>query len=212
MVLLNCSILDADSRYLSAMRIVSEFFASSPNLDLKMPQHSFQIKTSDDWSCFFLRKNQMFLFFQDSVHLVTKWRNRLLSSTADLYFGDFKVSIDHVAKLIDDEEYTKLDHGLTKSDINPKDRQNYKSCIRLISYDVLNILLKDDEAYGTVIYLKLLKMIVRSYIHIEEPIGERKRVQTFSKSIDCNHSLYYSLKVFNQHGLSYSYVVFGYRI
>lgn len=164
------------------MRITSGFFASSPNVDPDKTQHAFEIRTSDDWTWFFLRKHQMFLFFQDSVHLVTKWRNRLLSSTADLDFGNYKISISHVEKMIDGEEYTKLDHGLTKSDINPKDRQNYRSCIRLISDDVLNILEKNEKAYGTVVYLKLLEMIVRSYITTETNINDRWRVISIFQS------------------------------
>lgn len=167
--------VDADSKYLSAMRLASGFFASAHNLYLEMSQYSFNIKTSADWTWFYLPKNQMFLFFQDSVHLVTKWRNRLLSSTADLKLGNYRISIDHIESLIDTDNYTKLDHGLTRSDINPKDRQNYKSCIKLFSDDVLNILVDNEEAHGTVIYLKMLEMIVRAYVDTETSVHERKR-------------------------------------
>ena len=66
-------------------------------------------------------------FFQDPVHIVTKWHNRLLSSTADLFIGNDKISMAHMEQLINSNSYTKLDHGLTKSDISPKDRQNYNS-------------------------------------------------------------------------------------
>ncbi|CAF3443778.1 unnamed protein product [Rotaria socialis] len=64
------------------------------------------------------------------VHIVTKWRNRLLSPTTDLYIGNVKISMPHIEQLINNNSYTKLDHGLKKSDINPKDRQNYNSCIK----------------------------------------------------------------------------------
>ncbi|CAF3380055.1 unnamed protein product [Rotaria socialis] len=55
----------------------------------------------------------------------------------------------HIQQLIDDDRYTKLDHCLTKSDINSKDRQNYRSCIKLISDDVLNIVTNDADTQGT---------------------------------------------------------------
>ncbi|CAF4471863.1 unnamed protein product [Rotaria socialis] len=74
------------------------------------------------------------------VHIVTKWRNRLLSPTTDLYIGNVKISMPHIEQLINNNSYTKLDHGLKKSDINPKDRQNYNSCIKLISDGVINLL------------------------------------------------------------------------
>ncbi|CAF4633583.1 unnamed protein product [Rotaria magnacalcarata] len=79
-------------------------------------------------------------FSIDPVHIVTKWRNRLLSSTADLYIGNDKISMEHIEQLINNNHYTKLDHGLTKSDIQAKDRQNYNSYIKLISDDVINLL------------------------------------------------------------------------
>ncbi|CAF4109650.1 unnamed protein product, partial [Rotaria sp. Silwood1] len=55
------------------------------------------------------------------THLVTKWRNRLLSTTADLRLGQDRITIEHLKHIIDSGQYTKRDHGLTKSDLNPKD-------------------------------------------------------------------------------------------
>ncbi|CAF2821613.1 unnamed protein product [Rotaria sp. Silwood2] len=111
---------DADRRYVSAMRLASGFFASLSDLQLDKHQHGFKIDIPKHWKWFFLRQNQLFLFFQDPVHLVTKWRNRLLSSTANLCFGIDKISISQIEALINDSQDTKLDHGLTNSDINPK--------------------------------------------------------------------------------------------
>lgn len=158
------------------MRLASNFFASLPNFKLDKHQHVFQIDIPNDWTWFFLNRNQLFLFFQDPVHIVTKWRNRLLSSTADLCIGNDKISMAHIEKLIDNDNYTKLDHGLTKSDIHPKDRQNYNSCIKLISDDVINLLNDSTDANGTVVYLTLLKMIVKAYIDKSTSIHERTSI------------------------------------
>ncbi|CAF3799462.1 unnamed protein product [Rotaria magnacalcarata] len=117
----------------------------------------------------------------DPVHIVTKWRNRLLSSTADLCLGNDNISMVHIENLINDNTYTKLDHSLTKSDTNPKDRQNYKSCIKLISDDVLNLLYDNVDTKGTFVYLTLLKMIVKAYIDKSTNIGERKSVLKIQK-------------------------------
>jgi hypothetical protein len=168
--------IDADNKYISAMRLASNFFASLPNFKLDKHQHAFEIDIPNDWTWFFLNRNQLFLFFQDPVHLVTKWRNRLLSSKADLCIGNDKISMAHIEQLINNNNYTKLDHGLTKSDINPKDRQNYNSCIKLISDDVINLLNDSMDTNGTVVYLTLLKMIVKAYIDKSTSIRERKSI------------------------------------
>ncbi|CAF3347145.1 unnamed protein product [Rotaria sp. Silwood2] len=167
---------DADNKYISAMRLASNFFASLPNFKLDEHQHAFKMDIPNDWTWFFLSRNQLFLFFQDPVHIVTKWRNRLLSSTANLYIGNDKISMEHIEQLINNNSYTKLDHGLTKSDINPKDRQNYNSCIKLISDDVINLLNDSTDTNGTVVYLTLLKMIVKAYIDKSTTIHERKSI------------------------------------
>jgi hypothetical protein len=163
---------------MSAMRLASNFFASLPNFKLDKHQHAFKIDIPKDWTWFYLNRNQLFLFFQDPVHLVTKWRNRLLSSTMELCIGNDEISMTHIENLINNDYYTKLDHCLTKSDINPKDRQNYHSCIKLISDDVINLLNDSENASGTILYLTLLKMIVKAYIDKSTSICERKSVHT----------------------------------
>ena len=64
------------------MRFASNFFASLPNFKLEQHRHVFRIDLPKQWTWFFLNRNQLFLFFQDPVHLITKWKNWLLSTTA----------------------------------------------------------------------------------------------------------------------------------
>ncbi|CAM4918469.1 unnamed protein product [Rotaria socialis] len=116
---------DADAKYVRAMRLMSGFFASLPNFPVHQHQQAFTVKLKSRWPWFFLREQQLLLFFQDATHLATKWRNRLLSSTAELRLGDQSISINHLYSIIDNAKFTKIDHGLTKSDINPKDRQKF---------------------------------------------------------------------------------------
>jgi hypothetical protein len=87
----------------------------------------------------------------------------LLSSTAELWLGNKSISINHLYDIINNANYSKLDHGLTKSDINPKDRQNFSSCLKLTSNDLFKILYENDDARGTLIYLQMLKMIIVAY-------------------------------------------------
>lgn len=163
------------------MRLASGFFASLSDLQLDKHQDAFTINIPEHWTWFFLRNKQLFLFLQDPTHLVTKWRNRLLSSTTDLCFGVDKINIKHIEALINNSDYTKLDHGLTSIDINPKDRQNYNSCIKLISEDVISRLINSEGTNGTVVYLTLLKMIVKAYIDKSTSISERKFIFSICK-------------------------------
>ncbi|CAF4458889.1 unnamed protein product [Rotaria sp. Silwood2] len=105
---------DADAKYVRATRLMSGFFASLPNFPVHRHQQASTVKFKSP----------------------TKWRNRLLSSTAELRLGDQSISTNHSYSFIDNGKFTKIDHGLTKSDINPKDRQNFSSCVKLTSDDL----------------------------------------------------------------------------
>ena len=156
------------------MRLMSGFFASLPNFQVHQHPQALQIKTTSLWSWFYLREQQLLLFFQDATHLVTKWRNRLLSSTAELRLGDQFISMHHLYDIIHNKNYTKLDHGLTRSDINPKDRQNFTSCLKLTSADLFKILKDNVNTQGTLIYLQILKMIIVAYVEKKTTIAERE--------------------------------------
>ncbi|CAF1142258.1 unnamed protein product, partial [Rotaria magnacalcarata] len=172
----NASLLNMRiQKYLRAMRLMSGFLGALPNFQVHQHPQAFQIKIKSHWSWFYLREQQLLLFFQDPTHLVTKWRNRLLSATAELYIGNQSISINHLHDIIENDTYSKLDHGLTKSDINPKDRQNFSSCFKLTSNDLFNILNADDDTRGTLLYLRMLKMIIVAYIEKTTTIVERLR-------------------------------------
>jgi hypothetical protein len=146
------------------MRLASGFFASLPNYKLNEHQQAFDIGAKPTWPWFYLRNQQLLLFFQDATPIVTKWRNCLLSSTAQLRLGRQCISMEHLTDILDGNAYSKLDHGLTRTDVNPKDRQNYHSCVKIASDDVLSILVNSDDTYGTYVYLLLSKMIINAYI------------------------------------------------
>jgi hypothetical protein len=66
----------------------------------------------------------------------------------------------NIEELINNNRCTKLDHCLTKSNINPKDHDNYNSCMKLISIDVINLLEDSTGTNRTIVYIKPLEMIV----------------------------------------------------
>ncbi|UJR38906.1 hypothetical protein I4U23_031574 [Adineta vaga] len=107
---------DADNKYLRGMRLMSGFYANMPNFNPHVDSSAFSIRTGD-WSRYYFRPEQLFVFMQDPTHLVTKLRNRLLSATAELQIGDTNITIEHLQQILDDSELTKLDHGLTQTDL-----------------------------------------------------------------------------------------------
>ena len=55
---------DCDPRYLRTMRLVTNFFASLPNLDLRKRPHVFNVRTPKKWNWFYLDPTQLFVVFQ----------------------------------------------------------------------------------------------------------------------------------------------------
>ena len=47
------------------------------------------------------------------------------------------------------DKYSKLDHNLVLSDIYVKDRQNYASCLKISSTNVLDMLDQNKSIFGT---------------------------------------------------------------
>jgi hypothetical protein len=89
---------------------------------------------------------------QDPIHIATKFRNRLLSKVAKLKMGDYSIDDQDLIDLI--KSKNKIEHNLIKCDVNPKDKQNYVSCLRISSEIVLNLLEKNKNAKGTYVYLQ----------------------------------------------------------
>jgi hypothetical protein len=92
--------------------------------------------------------------------------------------------MDHLRNIIESEKYTKLDHNLISTDLNPKDRQNYRSCERLVSDFVLNILKNNSATQGTFVYLHLLRLIITAYIETTTPLKTRKITKFYLISLN----------------------------
>ncbi|CAM4989175.1 unnamed protein product, partial [Rotaria socialis] len=129
------------------------------------------IKVPDKWSWFFMNQQQIFLFMQDPIHIATKIRNRLLSKLANLKMGDFSIDTKYLVELI--KTKSKIEHNLMKSDLNPKDRQNFASCLRISSELVLDLINRNENAKGTYVYLTLLNLIISGFINKLTSIEDR---------------------------------------
>jgi hypothetical protein len=85
--------------------------------------------------------------------------------------GKYLINKEHIIYLI--ESYSKIEHSLIKSDINVKDRQNFPSCRRISSENVLNLLNENENFKGTYVYLSLLRSIIIGFIEKSSTIKER---------------------------------------
>lgn len=148
------------------------YFAQLTSIDLLSKPEAFHIELPHSWSSwFYLRPRQLLLFFQDSTHLVTKLRNRMLSSTTRLIIGGNHISLQHLEDII--LNYSKIDHNLVMSDLYVTDRQNYSSCVKISSFDVLNILKKNENMLGTHFYLSIIRFVIMAYIDRSTHVKER---------------------------------------
>jgi hypothetical protein len=162
---------DCDSRYLLSMRLATGFFAKYNNITICDRVDALEIDLPQEWKAwFFMPIRQLFFCFQDPAHLCTKLRNRILSDTSSLLIGK-EVSIEVLMELI--ESKSKLVHGLVKTDVNPKDRQNFTSCLNLSDDGVLAALEDIEGSRATRIYLRLLRSIVLAYVKHNTPITSR---------------------------------------
>ncbi|CAF2975277.1 unnamed protein product [Rotaria sp. Silwood2] len=143
---------DCDSRYLHAMRISLGFFG---NFIYEDHPDILEIDLPTSWSWFFMQHEQLYVCIQDPIYICTKLHNRLLSKTATLLLGNQLINIEPLIYII--ENFSKFDHALVLSDIDPKDRQNFKSCIKISNDNVLKLLEQVPNAIGISIYLKVGK-------------------------------------------------------
>ncbi|CAF2099826.1 unnamed protein product [Rotaria magnacalcarata] len=134
-----------------------------PNQQFHLRDNAFYVDIPKSWDWFFMRNHQRIVFFQDSIHLCTKLRNRLLSSKATMLFGDKLISIGHILQLIGTS--SKLNHNLVKSDVLPKDRQNFVSCEKISNEVVLNDLTSIPAFEATKIYLEIIRNIRYAFIN-----------------------------------------------
>ncbi len=67
--------------------------------------------------------------------------------------GDELISVDHLVQLI--ESSSKMNHNLVKSDVLPKDRQNYSSCEKISNERVFIELTSVARSEATRIYLEV---------------------------------------------------------
>lgn len=113
---------------------------------------------------------------QDTVHIGTKGRNRIVNKTLKL--GKYDITIDHVLTLT--EMFTKDKHKLSQSTVKPADKMNFDSVLKICDDSVILLLKNVDGSQGTILYLQMLSKILRSFLDLRLTPLERVRYIWFA--------------------------------
>lgn len=100
---------------------------------------------------------------QDTVHIATKLRNRLLKTVEPqkhLILGEHKITLNDLLSFIETEPKSR--HLLCKSDLNINDKMNYRTVEKIITNNVIN-LLKERKATSLAFYLEMIQNCVSAF-------------------------------------------------
>lgn len=121
---------------------------------------------------FAVDQNRKFFVIQDTTHIGTKLRNRLLKPDIILPMGNRYVSINHLRSLLNNVH--KSVHGLSKTDVYPYDRMDFRSFEKITDKRVIDSLqkhVKDSDA--TVKYLEICFDVTSAYLQLDLPPLDR---------------------------------------
>lgn len=140
---------DSDPKYNKAMRTLSGLGIQSDNI-------LFSCAGNADGP----------FYFQDPIHIATKLRNFLLRTIYDkrtIPFGSGFIRIEHLYTLMN--MFSKDRHQLTPSTLNPVDRQNFKSVLRICDSRVTDLLNDHvDGSQATIIFLQILRDLIDCFM------------------------------------------------
>jgi len=102
------------------------------------------------------RKQQIYV--QDTTHIGTKLRTRILKPAIVLPLGRYSASVAHLHFLVNN--FSKDKHLLTKSDLNSVDKMNYRAAEKMCSNEVINLLKSIPDTGGTAAYLMVMQFVI----------------------------------------------------
>lgn len=153
---------DSDPKYNRAMRKMYE-------LKFKSVQLNGSSNEMKNMCCPF--------FVQDPTHVGTKLRNFLLGFVnKELKFGpNYLIELEHLYYLLN---FPKDQHLLTLSVLNPTDRQNFSSVLRMCSAKVTTLLkTKVENSQATIYFLEMIRDVLDSYMDINlSPLARVEKI------------------------------------
>lgn len=160
---------DSDSKYNAAMRIMSRL------------GH----KTVDSPSGEFFKcgtNTEPPYCIQDYPHLAVRLRGVLLRTIKHptaLPFGKSHIQVGHLQELMN--RFSKDRHLLTNTTLNPNDRQNFESVLRICDRRVIELLEKEVEgSEATVVFLQLISNLINVFMDQRMKPVERLEKMWFS--------------------------------
>lgn len=149
---------DGDPKLLKAMQCRA--FATDNEMDRNIADIPRDGPHWDDW--FLGNPSGTITYVQDHIHIATKLRTRLLKPSIVLPMGQYLVSPSHLKCLI--AEVSKDQHMLTPSDLEPKDKMNFRAMEKVWDERVTQLLKERVvEAKATVTYLEMARLAVSSF-------------------------------------------------
>uniref|UniRef100_A0A6P7FI16 Uncharacterized protein LOC114329629 n=1 Tax=Diabrotica virgifera virgifera TaxID=50390 RepID=A0A6P7FI16_DIAVI len=115
---------DGDTRCLKSMKIISKLSFTSLNPYSPYFQANYNLENP--------------AVFQDTIHISTKLKTRLLNENISMNMGGKRVSIDNIRYII--ENYPRDKHLLCKSFLESSDKMNFNAIDKLSSEHVTNML------------------------------------------------------------------------
>lgn len=144
---------DGDSRLLRSMRITSKLPSQN-----EVPHDLDNLYNAD--------LNAGLKCVQDTVHIGTKFRTRLLNEKQLIVMGDHIVHPEHLRILI--RNVNKDQHLLVSSDISASDKMNFKSVRKIIDFKVCDSLEKHvAKSNATVKFLELMRLSIDAFLDKE---------------------------------------------
>lgn len=141
---------DSDPRYNAAMRQLSKLGQKCSAYEL--------------FSCDYMSQGPFYV--QDTVHIGTKLRNFILRTILNelkLPFGKYFINWNHLNILL--KNFAKDTHQLTASVLNPVDRQNFSSVLRMCHPRVIEMLKNVKCSDATSLFLQIMNDIIESFMN-----------------------------------------------
>lgn len=121
-------------------------------------------------------------YIQDYPHLGTKLRNLLVKSIGNpnkLPFGNFFIQMEHLYELMN--RFDKDKHSLTETILNPVDKQNFDSVLKICDQRVISLLKREvRNSEATVIYLQIISNMIDAFMDQKLSPKERLRKLWYS--------------------------------
>lgn len=160
---------DSDPRYNAAMRNLSHLGIKSKMFgDADWFSFGNEDEKQNDISEYKFNKFDT-VYVQDTTHIGTKMRNAILKTIKNetkFPFGRYYIKQSHLFQLI--SCVSKDKHNLTRSTLNPFDKQNFRSVKRMCNEKVIQLLRQCvAESYGTIIYLEIMSSVIDAYMDEE---------------------------------------------